>query len=135
MTKTHRDGKMQQRRKKRPQRAIRPIEHVVLIVKENHCFDNYFGTFPGADGMVMPRSPNPPTQDPNHRHDACLVLSPYAKRGHISKVLHSHVSLLKFCETTFGLGPLNKRDAAAHDMSNCFDFQKPPTPPPAANPV
>ena len=65
----------------------------------------------------------------------CLVLSPYAKRGHISKVLHSHVSLLKFCETTFGLGPLNKRDASADDMSDCFDFLQPPTPPPAANPV
>src|SRR2546427_6913999 len=80
MTKTHRDGKMQQRRKKRPQRVIRPIEHVVLIVKENHCFDNYFGIFPGADGMVMPRSPNPPTQDPNHSHDAWLTRQSTAVR-------------------------------------------------------
>ena len=28
-----------------------PIEHVVIIVKENHTFDNYFGTFPGATGI------------------------------------------------------------------------------------
>ena len=27
-----------------------PIQHVVIIVKENHAFDNYFGRFPGADG-------------------------------------------------------------------------------------
>ena len=27
-----------------------PIEHVVLIIKENHSFDNYFGTLPGANG-------------------------------------------------------------------------------------
>jgi phospholipase C len=27
------------------------IEHVVLIVEENHTFDNYFGTFPGVDGL------------------------------------------------------------------------------------
>src|SRR5690349_4645514 len=26
------------------------IRHVVIIVKENHTFDNYFGQFPGADG-------------------------------------------------------------------------------------
>src|SRR5262249_24291611 len=26
-----------------------PIDHVFIIVKENHTFDNYFGTFPGAD--------------------------------------------------------------------------------------
>ncbi len=28
-----------------------PIEHVVVIMKENHAFDNYFGTFPGANGI------------------------------------------------------------------------------------
>ena len=28
------------------------VEHVVLILKENHTFDNYFGTFPGADGAT-----------------------------------------------------------------------------------
>ncbi len=27
-----------------------PIQFVVIIVKENHTFDNYFGQFPGADG-------------------------------------------------------------------------------------
>jgi len=62
----------------------------------------------------------------------CLVLSPYAKAGHISSVLHSHVSLLKFCETTFGLAPLNARDRAADDMSDCFDFSRPPAPPPVS---
>ncbi len=49
-----------------------PIQHVVIIVKENHCFDNYFGTFPGADGMAMPHSHNPPQHDPDHRHSAWL---------------------------------------------------------------
>src|SRR5438552_1512358 len=28
-----------------------PVEHVVVIMKENHAFDNYFGTYPGADGI------------------------------------------------------------------------------------
>ncbi len=322
--------------------AVQPIQHVVIIVKENHGFDNYFGTFPGANGMALPRSPNPPPQDPDHRHGAwltrhttavraqfieqdipqyfawarrftlcdnyftdvagpstpnhlmlvaadspiinnppryrtgggpalfdlpslpaqleaaklswgnyggyafdlikalagrnkhpstqfktdalagklpavswvyaphdasehapdppdkgnplvgnvthgmqwtvdqvaaivkgglwprtaifitwddwggwydhvdppqveawtdgtqfrygsrvpCLVLSPYAKRGHISKSLLSHVSLVKFCETTFGLPNLNKRTAAANGMTDCFDFTQPAGPPP-----
>lgn len=34
-----------------PPRATTPIEQVVIIMKENHAFDNYFGTFPGADGL------------------------------------------------------------------------------------
>ena len=36
------------------------IEHIVIIVKENHSFDNYFGTLPGADGQHLERAPNPP---------------------------------------------------------------------------
>jgi phospholipase C len=28
------------------------IQHIVYIVKENRSFDNYFGTFPGADGAT-----------------------------------------------------------------------------------
>ncbi len=27
------------------------IEHVVFIIQENHSFDNYFGTYPGANGF------------------------------------------------------------------------------------
>ncbi len=33
-----------------------PIEHVVIIVKENHTFDDYFGTFMGANGVTLPHA-------------------------------------------------------------------------------
>ena len=59
----------------------------------------------------------------------CLVISPYSKRG-ISKAFHSHVSLVKFCEVTFGLKALNARDAASDDMMDCFDFGQAPLGPP-----
>ena len=44
---------------------------------------------------------------------------------------HTHVSLVKFCEVTFGLRALNQRDTASDGMEDCFDFTKPadPTPP------
>src|SRR5579872_4010162 len=29
-----------------------PIQHVVIIIKENRTFDNLFGQFPGADGAT-----------------------------------------------------------------------------------
>ena len=60
----------------------------------------------------------------------CLVLSPYAKAGYISKVQHSHVSLVKYCETLLGLKPINARDTAADDMSDCFDLRQKPLAPP-----
>jgi phospholipase C len=54
-----------------------PIEHVVIILKENHTFDNYFGTFPGANGVKLQRAPDP-LPDPLHDHAAWLASQ---KRG------------------------------------------------------
>jgi len=31
------------------------IRHTVFLINENHTFDNYFGTFPGADGTTTGR--------------------------------------------------------------------------------
>jgi len=49
-----------------------PIEHVVIIVKENHTFDNYFGPFAGAHGVSLPAAPDP-HPDQNHDHAAWLA--------------------------------------------------------------
>jgi phospholipase C len=80
---------------------------------------------------------NPPTGTPYKGTQfsygprvGCLVLSPYSKKG-ISKVFHSHVSIVRFCEKTFGLAAINQRDAASDDMSDCFDFTQNPLPPPS----
>src|SRR5712691_1580075 len=39
-----------------------PIQHIIVIVQENHTFDNYFGTYPGANGLppgvALPANPN-----------------------------------------------------------------------------
>jgi phospholipase C len=39
-----------------------PIKHLVYIIQENHSFDNYFGTYPGANGIpagtTIPVNPN-----------------------------------------------------------------------------
>jgi phospholipase C len=43
-----------------------PIQHVVVIMLENHTFDNYFGRFPGANGVTLPRASDPVRSDFNH---------------------------------------------------------------------
>jgi phospholipase C len=64
---------------------------------------------------------------------ACLVVSPFAKPGFVSHEENSHVSIVRFCETIFGLEPLNERDGGSNGLSDCFDFrQKPLKPLPAA---
>ena len=75
----------------------------------------------------------------------CIVVSPCAKAGHISTTLRSHVSLIRFCEKTFGLPPVTPRTAAADDMGDCFDYTNklappqmgppPPPPPPPQSPT
>ena len=40
-----------QRTTNQPPAGINKINHVIWIIQENRSFDNYFGTFPGADGI------------------------------------------------------------------------------------
>jgi phospholipase C len=44
--------------------AATPIKHVIVILEENHTFDNYFGTYPGVNGIynvkAMPDEPGGP---------------------------------------------------------------------------
>ena len=66
------------------------IKNIVVVLQENHTFDNYFGTFPGADGtagknVCLPQSPGSakcvsPFHNPkvtpaemNHSHPAALA--------------------------------------------------------------
>lgn len=55
-----------------------------------------------------------------------LVISAYAKPHYISTQQHEYGSILKFTEETFGLGSLGTTDVRADDLSDCFDFSKPP---------
>jgi hypothetical protein len=56
-----------------------------------------------------------------------LVISPYAKKGHVSHVQYEHGSILRFIEDEFGLGRLTASDARANSpAADCFDFTRPP---------
>jgi len=61
---------------------IHKIEHVIIIMQENRAFDEYFGTYPGADGIPLKDGvpsvcvPDPqngtcvkPYHDPNDRNE------------------------------------------------------------------
>ncbi len=60
-----------------------PIHHVVVVVKENHTFDKYFGTFPGAEGtttcvtstgtITCPHAPDSTPRDFCHEHSCALT--------------------------------------------------------------
>jgi phospholipase C len=99
------------------------FDHVVPPVKEvwQHTLaQRPAEAFPEFDGQPFRFGSRVP----------CLAVSPYAKPGYISHQENSHVSLVRFCETNFGLAPLNQRDAASNGMSDCFDFAQQPLAPP-----
>jgi phospholipase C len=57
-----------------------------------------------------------------------IVVSPYAKAKYISKNQHDFGSILKFIEGIFSLPSLGYADAAADDLSDCFDLNQTPLP-------
>jgi phospholipase C len=50
-----------------------PIQHIVILIKENKSFDNYFGTFPGADGATVAQTSDGRTIPLIHTPDRLLV--------------------------------------------------------------
>lgn len=50
--------------------SLTPITNAIIVMAENHTFDNFFGTFPGANGVVLPAAPDPVMSDINHSYSA-----------------------------------------------------------------
>ena len=54
-----------------------------------------------------------------------VVVSPWVKPHFVSHKNRELTSILKFIETSFKVPSLTRRDAAADDMTEFFDFTKP----------
>lgn len=50
--------------------ANTPIEHYLVLMQENHTFDNYFGTYPGAEGI--PQGTCIPVDPFDHSNTECV---------------------------------------------------------------
>jgi phospholipase C len=61
--------------------GIHKIRHIVIIMQENRSFDSYFGTFPGADGVLgADGRPRVCVRDP--QHGDCVL--PYHDRADVN---------------------------------------------------
>jgi phospholipase C len=57
-----------------PESPIHRIKHVVIIMQENRSFDQYFGTYPGADGLPgLAGNPGTPPCVPDPAHAGACV--------------------------------------------------------------
>ncbi|MBV9271642.1 MAG: hypothetical protein JO165_11125 [Candidatus Eremiobacteraeota bacterium] len=57
-----------------------------------------------------------------------IVISPYAKRGHVSHAQYESGSILRFIEEETVVAPLAASDTRANDLSDCFNFSQSPAP-------
>jgi len=51
-----------------------------------------------------------------------LLISPFARRGHVDHHVYDHTSVLKLIEWRFGLPALSARDAQASNLATALDF-------------
>lgn len=80
-------------------RVKSPIKHIVIIVRENHSFDNLFGRFPGADGTrfahvgsrVVPLNitPDKLSEDLGHGGNSAIIADDNGKLDGFSHILNS----------------------------------------------
>jgi phospholipase C len=93
-------------------------------------YDEWGGFF---DHVRPPRLPDDHDTGPRGKDDhaqagfrvPCMVLSPFARPGHVGHQVYDHASILKMVEWRFGLRPLTKRDRAARNLAESFDFAHP----------
>ncbi len=68
--------------------AVAKIKHVFVLMQENHTFDNYFGTFPGADGVRnacgVPTNPADPASPMVRPFHLSQVRTPDLHHGEVS---------------------------------------------------
>ena len=50
-----------------------------------------------------------------------IIISPFARKGFVDHTVYDTTSILRTIEGRFGLKPLSKRDAAAHDFRNALE--------------
>jgi phospholipase C len=66
-----------------------------------------------------------------------VVVSPWARPGHVTSVVHDHTSILAMAERKWNLPAMTNRDAAAADLSDFLNLDQPAfaTPPVLAQPL
>lgn len=102
----------------------------VLIIN----FDEWGGFF---DHVPPPLAPIPPATQAAGDTDGrlgfrtpTLLVSPLARRGHVSHTQYDHTSILRLIEWRWGLAPLTVRDATANNLAHELNFNAASTDPP-----
>jgi phospholipase C len=105
------------------------VASLVNAIGQSQYWDNtaIFIVWDDPGGWYDPEPPAYADYDGLGIRVPMLVVSAYAKQGHVSHVHYEFGSILKFIEDVFGLGRLSASDNRANSPANdCFDFNQSP---------
>jgi phospholipase C len=104
------------------------VASLVNAIGESKYWDNtaIFIFWDDYGGWYDPEPPAMLDYDGLGMRIPMLIVSAYAKKGHVSHTHYEHGSILKFVEETFGLPALAASDTRATAPDDAFDFKKPP---------
>ena len=98
----------------------------VLVIN----YDEWGGFF---DHVPPPVAPIPPADRAAGDDEGllgfrvpCVIVSPLARRKHVSHVTFDHTSVLRMIEWRWGLEALTVRDATANNLAEALDFSQAP---------
>jgi phospholipase C len=86
-------------------------------------FDEWGGFFDHVPPPAAAADVKPEYQQRGFRVP-CLLISPFARRGHVAHGVYDHTSILKLAEWRWGLAPLSVRDAQAANLAGALDFSR-----------
>ena len=107
------------------------IRHIVVLMMENHSFDNYPGVLGRGDGLPTDdrgavSATNPTSAGGPVVRVPAVVVCPFARPDYVSHVERDHTSVLRLIERKWNLPPMTDRDAAADDLLDMVDFDADP---------
>jgi phospholipase C len=82
--------------------------------------------FAGYASQIEAADAGPSSYDRLGFRVPAVIVSPYAKPGHVTDTVYDHTSILKLIERKWNLPPLTRRDAAATDPLDALDLDSPP---------
>jgi len=111
-----------------PTHGMNWVENLVRSVADGPAWDKtaIFITYDEAGGFWDSMPPVNVDEYGLGERIPALLISPYARQGHIDHHVASTASILKFVETRFGLHPLTHRDRDAYDMMTAFTWSQTP---------
>ena len=103
---------------------------VIALMKSKHWDDSAFIiTYRESGGWYDHVAPPKVDGQTYGFRVPAFIISPYSKVGFVDKTLYDASSILKFIEYNYNISSIGKRDAAANNLLNAFDFTMEPRDP------